>query len=262
MIKFLKKIIKYIFKLFNLEIRRFYPELEQLNFEELYQKTLEGNVIVFDVGANKGQSIEKFKKIFKNVIIHSFEPILFEFTNLQKKYSNEKNIILNNFALGHQEEEKNFYINKYTGSSSFFKTIDNTDWINLRSKQFGIKSDEFLKNTEKVPIKTIDKYCHEKKIDNIDILKIDTQGYEDKVLEGSKNIINNNRIKFIELEIIFSDIYEKTLSIGQIENLLNNKFRLFANDYYGNLYSNKIYQLNLIYINKNFFNKISSVKQI
>ena len=82
------------------------------------------------------------------------------------------------------------------------------------------------------------------------------------MLEGCKNIINNNRIKFIELEIIFSDIYEKTLSIGQIENLLNNKFRLFANDYYGNLYSNKIYQLNLIYINKNFFNKISSVKQI
>ena len=69
-------------------------------------------------------------------------------------------------------------------------------------------------------------------------------------------MINNNQIKFIELEIIFSDIYENTLSINQIENLLNNNYRLFANDFYGNLYSNKIYQLNLIYINKVFFNKI------
>jgi hypothetical protein len=66
-------------------------------------------------------------------------------------------------------------------------------------------------------------------------------------------MINNKRIKFIEFEIIFSDIYSKTLSIGLIENIIGKNFRLFANDNKGNLYSNFIYQLNLIYIEKDFF---------
>jgi len=256
MIKFLKKILKKTLKLFNLEIRKLDPQLEQLTFDELYKKILKGKIIIFDVGANKGQSIDRFKKVFKDNIIHSFEPILFEFSNLQKKYLHEKNIFLNNLALGHQQEEKEFFVNKYTGSSSFLKTLDNTSWIKLRKKQLNINSDNFLREKQKISVQTIDKYCHEKKINNIDILKIDTQGYEDKVIEGSKGMINNNEIKFIEFEIILSDIYEKTLSISQIENQLGNNFRLFANDFYGNLYSNKIYQLNLVYINKVFFNKI------
>ncbi len=72
-------------------------------------------------------------------------------------------------------------------------------------------------------------------------------------------MIEEKKIKFIELEIILSDIYDKTLSISDIESQLKNNYRLFANDYYGNLYSNKIYQLNLIYINKDFYRKIKNL---
>ena len=75
-------------------------------------------------------------------------------------------------------------------------------------------------------------------------------------------MINKNQVKFVEFEIIFSDIYEKTLNISQIENLLGDNFRLFANDFYGNLYSNKIYQLNLIYINKFFSKKLELIKKV
>ena len=103
-----------------------------------------------------------------------------------------------------------------------------------------------------VEIDTVDNYCQSNEIGKIDILKIDTQGYEDKVLLGASNMINNKRIKFIEFEIIFSDIYSKTLSIGLIENIIGKNYRLFANDNKGNLYSNFIYQLNLIYIEKDF----------
>ena len=43
---------------------------------------------------------------------------------------------------------------------------------------------KFVTKKENVKITTIDNYCLDKKIDKIDLLKIDTQGYEDKVLEG------------------------------------------------------------------------------
>ena len=46
----------------------------------------------------------------------------------------------------------------------------------------------------------------------IDILKIDTQGYEDEVLSGATHLIKNKKIKFIEVEIMFDEVYTKTMS--------------------------------------------------
>ena len=175
---------------------------------------------------------------------------------MRDKYQNNKFIKINNYALGEKVEKKSFFINEYTGSSSFYDTQKDTEWCKLRSKHFNINPKNFTKEKKMVDIDTIDNYCQSNEIGKIDILKIDTQGYEDKVLLGATNMINNKRIKFIEFEIIFSDIYSKTLSIGLIENIIGKNFRLFANDNKRNLYSNFIYQLNLIYIEKNFFEKI------
>ena len=69
--------------------------------------------------------------------------------------------------INNKKEEKDFYINYYTGSSSFLKTRDNTEWLKLRSKQFKLKPEEFLKDKKKIKIDTLDNYCLEKKIDNI-----------------------------------------------------------------------------------------------
>ncbi len=257
MVKIIKKIIKLFFKKLGYEIRWQYPELVQMSFNEIYQKFFhKTKVIIFDVGANKGQSIKRFTDLFQEKKIHSFEPIKFEFLNLKKKYSKYQHVNLNNHALGEKTEKKEFYVNHYTGSSSFLKIKENTEWLKLRSKQLKIAPDEFLKEKENVSIDTVDNYCHQNNINEIDIIKIDTQGYEDKVLIGCKEMIENKRIKFIELEIILSDVYDRTLSVGDIENQLKNNYRLFANDYYGNLYSNKIYQLNLIYINNDFYKNI------
>ena len=45
--------------------------------------------ILFDVGANQGQSIDRFRKIFPNVITHSFEPAPELVKILEEKYSDE-----------------------------------------------------------------------------------------------------------------------------------------------------------------------------
>ena len=41
--------------------------------------------IIFDVSANKGQSVEYYKKLFPNCIIHCFEPDIDTFKILYKK---------------------------------------------------------------------------------------------------------------------------------------------------------------------------------
>ena len=86
-------------------------------------------------------------------------------------------------------------------------------------------------------------------IENIDILKIDTQGYEDKVLQGAQNLIKENRIKLIQVEIIFSEIYEDPLQIYDIEKILiPNDYKLFAISNGGSLISKYSYESDFIYI--------------
>ena len=221
----MKNIIQKFLNFFGYKIKKF---KKNLDFDYIYKKLFKNDkqVVIFDVGANKGQSIERFLKIFGNKsLIHAFEPIEEEYINLKKKYSNLPNIILNNFALGAVNENKDFYITVRSGSSSFNKLHD-TEWLRQRSKECKVDSKNFVKKTDTVKIKTLDLYCIEKSIISIDILKIDTQGYEDQVLQGARDILNKQIINVIECEIMFDDVYDKRLSFIDIEKYLIPNFRL------------------------------------
>ena len=80
--------------MFGLDVVRFYPEIEDKSFDQTYSEILKDKkIVIFDVGANQGQSIERFNKIFKNKIIHCFEPIKFEFAKIKDKYGNKEETI-------------------------------------------------------------------------------------------------------------------------------------------------------------------------
>ena len=210
--------------------------------------------IIFDVGANKGQSIERYKRLFEKSIIHSFEPNIDEIKNLKEKYKNEKDLFLNNLAVGEKEENLEFNINAISGHSSFKVLIQNTTWIKKRSQTAKVESKNYTIKKVSTKIITLDDYVEKNKVKNIDILKIDTQGYEDKVLLGAKNLIKNNRIKIIQLEIIFSEIYENPLSIYDVEKILvPNNYRLFGISHHGSLISRISFQSDLIYISSDTY---------
>ena len=104
----MKKLLKNIIKKFGFEISRIpdEKEMKNLSFDEIFKKIIKNNEpIIFDIGANKGQSIERFLKVNNNAVIHSFEPNKDEFDLLKKKYNNNKNIKLNNIALGEKKVE-------------------------------------------------------------------------------------------------------------------------------------------------------------
>jgi len=53
----------------------------------------------------------------------------------------------------------------------------------------------------KVKTQTLDNFCRKKKIKKIDLLKIDTEGNEYNVLQGTKALLKKNKIFVIYMEI-------------------------------------------------------------
>ena len=75
----------------------------------------------------------------------------------------------------------------------------NTKSIYLKFKNFILKNNK-KHPKKKINVKTLDSLCSKKKINKIDILKIDVEGHEYDVLLGSKKIIKNVNVILIEIQ--------------------------------------------------------------
>ena len=158
------------------------------NFSQIIKKVIKvKKPTIFDVGAHTGESIELFRSLYRSPVIHAFEPINLEYLKLVKRYN--RTCYLNNIGCGDKNSIEYFYQTKGTANSSFLKITPGTKWLRERARYWNTVSKQFVVKKSKVKIVTLDSYCKNNKINFIDILKIDTEGYEENVLIGSKNLL-------------------------------------------------------------------------
>jgi FkbM family methyltransferase len=141
---------------------------------------------IIDVGANEGNYIAKILESSSkgNPRIDAFEPSNISFQVLTQKYHGARNIFLNNFALGDEKMEV-----------SFFEDLAHSETSSLISEN--TSSDR--KREIKINIDTLDNiYGDDASL--IDFLKIDAEGYDFKILQGAKDLLKDNRIRFIQFE--------------------------------------------------------------
>ena len=201
----------------------FLDYFQQKKITKLLNQKFSKPIVVFDVGAHYGETIKLFFKKLKLEKIYSFEASPKNFEKLKKntkKYPLDK-VEIFNYGLGNEVSES--YINQTVETSS--STINK---INIDSKYFKRKLKILnVKNYDsfsyKVPIKlmTLDYFIEEKRIDNIDLLKIDTEGYELNVLKGLSK--HSDKIKLIYFEHHYDDMIIKNYNFGDIHKLLKSK---------------------------------------
>ena len=213
------------------------------------------NKIIFDVGANIGQSLYQFKKYIKNIDqYHMFEPNILLKNQLLKnidKYKIKHALHKVNFSALGKSTKKNipFFVNEFSTMSSFYE-------IPRQSKYFinKVKLNSYKKSQKKISVNQIklDDYVKNENINLIDILKIDTQGYDIEVLKGAKNTLKTNKINIIVTELLFNlNLYKCQNSFYEIEKVLGKNYILWDISF---LYKNPKYHcldyMDAIYVNK------------
>ena len=156
---------------------------------------------------------------------------------------------MNNCGLSFKKSTKIINVFETTSNSSFNKPIKNSFW----EKKKKIKSENLIKNREEVYLTTIDNYINKKNIKYIDLLKIDTQGFESYILKGCANALKKNIIKLIEIEFIMGNQYTNRINIIDLEkHLIKNNFRLYGINQSGDLLNKPDMNLDLLYVNNKF----------
>jgi FkbM family methyltransferase len=190
----------------------FYPKL-RLAYKTLYKcqvnGKIEGEFIVFDVGSNKGQSINFFRDLFPRVKIYAFEPSKKTFTKLERriKKRRQKNVFLFQFGLGEFPGEFDFYESILDETSTFALPKEDSRYLNMKNKILFQKNKEGYKKTL-CRIETLDNFIQEYEINHIDILKIDVEGFEYEVLRGGNIALQEKKINIVQFERHTDDMRE------------------------------------------------------
>ncbi|MEG3896269.1 MULTISPECIES: FkbM family methyltransferase [unclassified Microcoleus] len=151
-----------------------------------------GNV-VFDIGANIGSWTNQVLKICPDVQIHLFEPAPPIYQTLLQNLAEpikSGQLLLNNLAIAHQQEIREFYYyDRFSGWSTFHRRFEIEKQYNIHSpKPFHVLT------------ATLDDYVQTRAIKRINFLKIDTEGGELEVLHGATNLLQKGKVDYIQFE--------------------------------------------------------------
>ena len=196
---------------------------------------------VIDVGSNKGQFILLIEKLYKNIQIYSFEPILELYEKQKKFFRNNENIKFFNSGLGAYKSNKKLNITRKKDSSSVLE-IKNS---NLLGKKF-----EILEERE-IQILTLDSALKDYNLYNNILLKLDVQGYELEVLKGANKLLS--KIKYIIIEIVDSEFYHNQV-IGSdiLDYLTKNNYKILKSCNEFNIKRINYSQRDVLLVNKSF----------
>jgi len=189
----------------------------------LFKKKFHNQIIIFDVGAHYGETIKLFLDKLNVKKIYSFEPSPINFKVLKKntsKYQNDK-VEIYNSGLG--KTISTDFINQTLESSS--STINQ---FNMESKYFkkklqilNIKDKNKFFQKFQIKILTLDYFIKKNSIDHVDLLKIDTEGYEFNILKGLSEY--SHKVNLIYFEHHYDDMIIKNYKFGDIHDLLKKK---------------------------------------
>lgn len=164
---------------------------------------------VIDVGANRGQFARNIVDVFPEARLYCFEPVIAAYRELERWARRQEpgRIWTFNFALGEIEHEFEMHVfPEFDQASSFLRPTEH-----YRSSQFAR-----VESIVRVPVR---------RLDDLDLtlvpdvlVKLDAQGYDDRVIRGGRHVLQQAAACLIEVEL--DPMYEGQCTFLAIDNLL------------------------------------------
>lgn len=175
---------------------------------------------ILDIGGNIGQTslyiAQKYQVSTPEII--SFEPYPSTYKkfvhNLNLNPIHKDNITIECLGLGKEEGELNMLIECETNSGGNRITHEAIDVQ--------------MSGLEKVPVITLDKYILNKKLETVDFIKIDVEGYEFSVLEGAIDTLETYKPD-IFLEVDDTNLRKQGSSTKKLFTFLKDRGYTFKN---------------------------------
>lgn len=233
---FFLKIKRNLNRIFKIEISQ-YPTPELNRRIKLFNYY---NIdVVLDVGANIGQYGSELRNIGYKGRIISFEPTRKAFLKLEKLAKKDKLWDVFNISLGEFDGETIINISQNSVSSSI---LDNLPELTNASPKAG-----FI-NKEKIKINKLDTIYENLKIKDKNVfMKMDTQGYEKNIIEGSIESLKN--IKGLQLEMALIPTYKGALNFEEMKYFIQEKgykLETIESGFY-NISTGQLYELDGIF---------------
>lgn len=205
-----KTCVKSLFRFCGLDIRR---TLQYEPYEWLKGMNIR---TILDIGANTGQFASRIHGLLPDAQIYSFEPLASCFEELKRGMKNVQNFQCFNYALGNENGKHTIYHNEFSDSSSL-----------LPMEQIHKDAFPFAQNVkeETIEIRRLDDIADSLELKDNLLIKIDVQGFEDKVIEGGEKTIK--RAKILIVETSFEPLYRGQLLFDGIYSMLKSQGFVF-----------------------------------
>lgn len=137
---------------------------------------------IFDVGANEGQTALTFAQHFPDARVFSFEPVPSTYAILESRTSDVPSIHCAQVALGDHEGAETIALTPKSGQNSFLNAIEP-----------GVE-------TATVRVTTGDAWASAHDVAHVDVLKVDTEGYDLEVLKGFDGLMSAGEVEAVLVE--------------------------------------------------------------
>ena len=194
-------------------------------FNFLKKSLLNKSVNIIDVGAHHGETLKLFIKFLKINKIICYEASKENYIKLKKfvegTIKKDLDIRIYNKAIGDTNRMLTFNQTSETSSSTFSKINFNTKYFKRKNnilKFFFGKS--YISKSYKLELNTLKDEMNLHNLDFVDLIKIDTEGFEFEIIKGLQDNINN--VKYIYFEHHFDQMIVKNYKFKDINQLLLN----------------------------------------
>lgn len=157
--------------------------------------------VILDIGANQGQSVTAYRKVFRRSMIHCFEPFPAALEILKKRFKGREGVQIHAFAVSDRSGTQTFHLNRHIQTHSLFPRPQT-------GRRYYPRVAAPAGKHIKVACTTIDDFIGKEGLNQVDILKLDIQGGEIRALKGARRTLETLCPALIFTEAPFVYHYE------------------------------------------------------